>query len=125
MVTVNISSNVLASKTAIFSKNVTTMDLLFARMSQTGFLNFMFLVCSPFFKEMKLILQNCGPGPAESHIATNGRFGSNGSACSESVFGFGKILKVRTIPCRHDNTSVASPVAAINHTYVEEVERLR
>lgn len=88
-------------------------------MSQTGFLNFMLLACSPVFNEMKLMLQNCGPGPAESHIATIGRFNSNKSTCSSSVFGFGKILRVRTTPCRHDNTSVPSPVAAINHTYIK------
>lgn len=78
----------------------------------------MLFACSPVFKETKLMLQNCGPGPAESQIATNGRFGPNGSTCSSSVFGFGKIRRVRTMPCRHDKTSVASPVAGISQTYI-------
>lgn len=121
MVIVITSSNVLASKTAIFSTNVTTTDRLFASTSQTGFLNFMLFTCSLVFKEMKLMWQNCGPGPAESQIATIGRFASNGSTCSSSVFGFGRIRRVRTTPCRHDKTSVASPVAAISQTYMHKL----
>lgn len=68
--------------------------------------------------------QNCGPGPAESQIATIGRFASNGSTCSSSVFGFGRIRSVRTTPCRHDRTSVASPVAAISHIYIYKADRV-
>lgn len=111
--------NVLASKTAIFSNNVTTTDRLFASTSQTGFLNATLCTGSPVFSEMKFTSQNFGPGRVESsseQIATIGRFASNSSTCSSSVFGFGRIRRVRTTPWRHDRTSVASPVAAISHT---------
>lgn len=126
MVMLSTSSRVLASKTAILSGKVTTIERLLASTSQTGLLNLMLFTCSPVLSDMKPTLQNWGPGPAESQIATIGRFSLNGSSrCSLSVgcFGLGRTRRVRTWPWRQDRTSVASPDAAISQTFRGNCER--
>jgi hypothetical protein len=67
---------------------------------------------------MKLREQNCGEGPpAESHRATKGLLWENASEVEASELGVGSIRSVRTTPCLHDRTSVASPLAGIAQTF--------
>lgn len=73
---------------------------------------------STSLREINETEQNCGPGPVLSTIATSGRLclkrsWRNGSLGS----GVGKRRNVRTDPCDHDSTSLASPVAGAHQTY--------